>query len=392
MKILSILSSGYEQGGAETAVVIYDRALKRLGHDSRIMSSDARPDKAHFSDYEFKAIPATGLKSVTYSIFNPSAYRLTKKVLREFQPDVVVLNTMQQVTPSVLFLLRNYPTIQCVHGPEAFTTSLLTWHMGRASFKNQDYDVKQLTLIGRLRYLYLRLVMGSAYKLGFHNVNRFVVFSEYMERLLHRDGFKQPVSTVRLGVDLAEFTTAARQNPPVIGYVGRLESFKGVSDLLDAMPLVLQKQPAASLVIAGDGADAATLRAHANELGIKHAVTFKGHVSQRALQGLYREMSVLVMPSRWPEAFGKVGVEAMSVGTPVIATNVGGVTDWLHDGKNGLLTEPCDPTMLADRILALMQGPKCRETMGMQARKTAEGFTNKAYTVRLIDVIKETVG
>lgn len=391
MKVLSIISSGYEQGGAETAMKIYVDALKSQGHETIVVSSNARPELQHFSDYEFNTVPQHGVKSIFYALFNPSAYSVAKQVLRDHKPDVVILNTMQQVTPSVLFLLKKYPTIQIVHGPEAFTTDLLAWHMQPSSFKHDDYDLNDLTLIGKAKLLYLKAVLGPLYKIGFRNVDRFVVFSTFMQEMLREDGIKKPIVRVRCGFDLPKQYSSKRPVKPVIGYAGRLESYKGVDDLLEAMPTVLQKHTDAQLVLAGDGSRADVLRRRADKLGIAKSVVFKGHVNQAELYDLYRKMTVFVMPSRWPEAFGKVGIEAMSVGTPVVATNVGGVKDWLEDGKNGLLVKPNEPRNLAEAIEKILNNKELRGELAGNAEHSARRFSKGAYGDDMLSAIKDVV-
>lgn len=392
MKILSIVSSGYEQGGAEASIVSYNEAFRTMGHEVRTIASDSRPDIPHFSDYEFQAIPTTGIKSFIYTFFNPSAYTITKKVLLDFQPDVVLLHTMQQVTPSVLWTLRRYPTIQCVHGPEAFTTSLLPWHMSRANFKNGEYDLRNLTLGGKLHYLLLRYVYVPTYKLGFRNIAKFLVFSSYSRDLLQQDGFTmKPIAVIPIGMKLPYAMDGVKKEAHTIVYVGRLEKFKGVMDLVNAMPAVLQAIPDARLELAGDGACLPELKARVQELGLRKVVILKGHISQKSVAQLVARASVVVMPSTWPETFGKVGIEAMGLGTPVVASDVGGVRDWLHDKKNGLLVEPGKTDQLSRAIVRVLSDSKLQSQMSENARQSAADFTAEKFADNLLQVIRETV-
>jgi glycosyltransferase involved in cell wall biosynthesis len=393
VKILSIVSSGFEQGGAEQSVVSYNDAFRKMGHVVRTISSDANPEVKHFSDYEFRAIPTRGFKSFFYSLFNPSAYKVTKLVLKEFQPDVVLLNTMQQVSPSVLLALKKYPTIQCVHGPEAFTKSLLAWHMDKANFKNLDYDLDNLTLGGKLRYMLLRNLYVPAYKFGFKNIKRFLVFSSYTKNILVKDGFTtKPIDCIPIGIKLPETQTNMKKENGSIVYVGRLEKFKGVMDLINAMPSVLESVPDARLELAGDGSYLSELKERVEQLGLKNSVEFKGQVSQVNVARMFAKATTVVVPSTWPETFGKVGVEAMGLGAPVVATDVGGVRDWLHDGQNGILVEPGNPDQLANAIVKIINNPKLRADMSKYARSSTEDFTTDRFARNLLHVIGESVG
>jgi glycosyltransferase involved in cell wall biosynthesis len=391
MKVLSIVSSGYEQGGVETTVASYNKLFRKRGIDSRILSSNVRPDVPHYSDYEFEAISDRGLKKIFNEPFNVDAYRVTRKVLNDFHPDVVILHTMQQTTPLILLCLKKYPTIQCVHGPEAFTASLLPWHINRSNFKHKNYDLKDLTFKGRFKYLCLKYPYGYFYKFCFKNVDRFLVFSSYTRQLLRTDGYKKTTSYIPSGVKLFKYYKNYSNNSYVIGYAGRLEKFKGVIDLLDAMPLILKSQPKVSLIIAGEGSYSDEIIKRTQELGIGNRVTYKGRLDREEMAKFYNEISVLVMPSLWPETFGKVGVEAMSVGTPVVATDVGGVRDWLEDTKNGFLVSPSKPDQIAEKVLNILKDSNIQNMMKICARETAEKFSMEKFADNLLEIIQETV-
>ena len=392
MKILTIVSSGYEQGGVENTVARYNRIYKNEGHDARILSSNVRPDVPHYSDYEFEAIPNNGARKIINELFNFSAYRVAKKVLKEFAPDVVVLHTMQQVTPSVVFLLRKYPTIQCVHGPEAFTTSLLPWHIDKQNFANDTYDLESLSTLGKLRYSLLRYPYGLFYKIALKNADKLLVFSSYMRDLMCKDGYS-PNKVVIMPIGTALYKFAAKKNTlsPTIGYAGRLEIYKGVTDLIDAMPTILAKIPKARLDIAGDGSYANELKKQVALLGLEKSIIFKGHLSSNDISKFYNNISVFVMPSTWPEAFGKVGIEAMSTGTPVVATDVGGVKDWLRDSFNGYLIKPSRPDQIASSVINILSDSNLRNEMSQNARKTSEKFSMDSFADNLYVMLEKII-
>jgi len=176
-----------------------------------------------------------------------------------------------------------------------------------------------------------------------------------------------------------------------ITYAGRLEKYKGVDDLIAAMSSVLRHCPRAKLVIAGDGSYAAQARARVSQLGMNHAVTFVGHVSQAELVELYKKSAVTVVPSTCPETFGKVGVEAMSVGTPVIASDVGGVRDWLEDNVNGILVPPSQPEELAEAITRVLGDPSLRSKLSRNALEGVARFSIERYVSNLLGVVSEVV-
>jgi glycosyltransferase involved in cell wall biosynthesis/GT2 family glycosyltransferase len=166
--------------------------------------------------------------------------------------------------------------------------------------------------------------------------------------ILERKGLAGPAVSIPLGVDLHDFSPAERDEPgphPVIGYVGRLEKHKGVAVLLDAVALNSEWR----LRIVGDGPESTTLRARARTLGIADRVEFVGFVQGEQLAARYRELDVLAVPSlptpSWREQFGRVAVEAMASGVPVVASSSGALPDVV--AAAGVLVEPGDAVDLA---------------------------------------------
>lgn len=95
------------------------------------------------------------------------------------------------------------------------------------------------------------------------------------------------------------------------------------------------------------------------------------------------------MPSIWPESFGKVGIEAMSVGRPVIATNIGGTSDWLSDGVNGFFIEPNDDSKLAEKITALFSDAALLERFSAKAEETAQNFNIHHHVDVLLELFEK---
>lgn len=138
----------------------------------------------------------------------------------------------------------------------------------------------------------------------------------------------------------------------IVLFAGKLANFKGVDILLDAVKLYEDLEPATLTLIVGDGDERDKLHAQAKELGLK-SVRFLGNVDQQALRHLYNIADVSLIPSR-REPFGLVALEAMGCGIPVIATNQGGLPDFVNDSV-GALVEPENPRDLADAILQVLE-------------------------------------
>jgi len=215
---------------------------------------------------------------------------------------------------------------------------------------------------------------------------------DQMQALYGADPAK--ISVVPPGVDLGKFRplpcVEARARiglPPdhhMVLFVGRIQPIKGIDTLIRAMALVLERKPALRdhlcLILIG-GADDATpdsemarLKALREGLGIGDLVTFLGSRDQDTLVDYYTAASMVVVPSFY-ESFGMVALEAMACGTPVIASDVGGLSLNIADGFNGYLVASGDVNELAYKIMLLLTQDELRWQLGQQARLWAERFS-----------------
>lgn len=168
---------------------------------------------------------------------------------------------------------------------------------------------------------------------------------------------------------------------PVVGYVGRIEPRKGVRDLLAAVPAIRAGAPGARVVLVGDDPwgsfpeELAAVRAHdeVDQLDWRDDAP-----------SLMRHFDVLVLPSH-QEPFGTVLGEAMAVGTPVVATTVGGLAEVVRDGVTGVLVPPGEPAALAAGVLRVLGE---RGTMGPAAREHAVRFGADAYADRVEPLLR----
>ena len=204
-----------------------------------------------------------------------------------------------------------------------------------------------------------------------------------------------PIEVIPPGVNTNLFqptdTHIARQklNLPdrrTILYVGRIEPLKGLDILLRAIAL-LNDGAGANLIIVGGSlekdAELERLNALANNLGINDIVTFTGSVDQEHLPNYYGAADVFVLPS-WYESFGLAALEAMSCGTPVVVSRVGGLTTFVEHGKTGYLVPWRCPEAFARSLEMLLESPPLRKAMGSAARNKAQSLSWTAMVSELL--------
>jgi D-inositol-3-phosphate glycosyltransferase len=214
------------------------------------------------------------------------------------------------------------------------------------------------------------------------------------------------------GVDLSRFRPIDQsyaksaigipQQHRMILFTGRIERLKGIDTLFRAMadlkerPTDLDWSNLCLAVIGGDPSEEglrqneemARLHDLRDELGLHDLVTFLGARDQDTLQYYYAAAEVLVMPSHY-ESFGMVALEAMACGTPVIASDVGGLSQLVRHNETGLRVKVNDPDALADAIERLLTDDVRRRRMGHRAACYAEDFSWQKIVDKLMAVYGE---
>jgi glycosyltransferase involved in cell wall biosynthesis len=182
---------------------------------------------------------------------------------------------------------------------------------------------------------------------------------------------------------------------PLVGTVGRITHWKGQEILAEAAGLVLQNHPDVHFVAVGSYfADEShylqKLESLIDGFGLDSRFHLTGYRSN--VTDVYRAFDIFVLPSRKPEPFGRVTVEAMMQGRAVIATNHGGTCELIQEGVTGMLVPPSDPKSLAAAIDLLLTDRTVREKMGQDAAIYAqENFGLPGYEEQMRKIIDELV-
>lgn len=172
----------------------------------------------------------------------------------------------------------------------------------------------------------------------------------------------------------------------VIGTVGRLTAIKGHRYLLEAAAKLIREIPELVCVVVGEGEMHRKLEEQTAALGMGGRVIFPGW---RENVGTYMSaLDIFVMPSL-NEGMGRVVVEAMASGRPVVASNVGGLKNLVNQGENGILVPPGDAEALAAAIRMLYRHPERRRAMGVEGRKMAPAFSAGAMIMKIDELYQE---
>jgi glycosyltransferase involved in cell wall biosynthesis len=212
-------------------------------------------------------------------------------------------------------------------------------------------------------------------RLALRRVRRVLCVSEFT-RFRMEEVARVPSSRMTIvhnGLDVFfEIPTKAptATEPPTALCVSRLsqsDAYKGVDTLIEAMPAVLVRRPDFRLRIIGQGDDRARLAALISKLGLGHAVTLSGYVSDKELQQALRDCRMLTLPSR-SEGFGLVYLEAMAQGKPCLGARAGGAPEVITP-ETGLLVEYGDRPAIAEAMLEMLEQKWSPATILSRARE-----------------------
>ncbi|MFC0136135.1 glycosyltransferase, exosortase A system-associated [Massilia eurypsychrophila] len=187
------------------------------------------------------------------------------------------------------------------------------------------------------------------------------------------------------------------QGKSVLGFIGSFYAYEGLDVLLQALPAMLEANPAIRVLLVGGGPQDAALKAQAAQLGVADKVIFTGRVPHHDVQRYYNLVDVLVYPRLKMRLTDLVTplkpLEAMAQGRLLVASDVGGHKELIEDGKTGVLFRAGDPLALAQKTLALLGAPERWAALRAQGRSFVENERSwKASVARYKNVYKGVTG
>ncbi|MFA5173295.1 MAG: glycosyltransferase family 4 protein [Candidatus Paceibacterota bacterium] len=255
-------------------------------------------------------------------------------------------------------------------------------------------------------------IFYPVWKMIFKRADYVQAISEYLKYFAVKYGAKCPIEVVPNGVDFNKFQKAIRQsaeqinpefqiqdkekigikdNEKIILTVSRLVEKNGIDILIRAInefKVKSYKVHKVRLLIAGEGKEIKKLERLANKLGLENEIIFAGEIKLEEIVEYYKIADVFARPSR-TEGFGNVFIEAMAAGTPVVATYVGGIKDFLKDGENGLACKVDDPKDLAEKINRILEDENLRRKLIEGGLKTAKKYDWENIAKRMGGILNE---
>jgi D-inositol-3-phosphate glycosyltransferase len=210
------------------------------------------------------------------------------------------------------------------------------------------------------------------------------------------------IAVIPPGVDISRFYPIPQDEakevigvPPcedMLLFVGRIEPLKGLDTLIQAIAQMHAQGVYVCLtVIGGDpdtspeaqSAEMARVQSLRQQAGLADLITFLGKRGQDTLPYYYSAADVVVVPSYY-ESFGMVALEAMACGTPVVASQVGGLAFLVQDGVTGFTVPVDEPQALAEKLMMLVRDGDLRQNLGQQALSVAQQYAWEHIAARIL--------
>jgi glycosyltransferase involved in cell wall biosynthesis len=392
MRILVANEARAGGGGVESYLASVVAGLRARGHDVALLyaNSAAEPGPTVIETETSWSVADRGLAP---SIAAAAAWR----------PDVCFAHNMRYLDVETA-IVAAWPTVKMMH---AYAGACLSGHKAFAfpSLAPCDRVCGAGCLVcflprrcGRLRpdTMLREYAWARRQQSIFPRYAAMVVASEHMRREFARyDGLASRITAIPLFTQGPAAPLPAVRDLDVV-FLGRLTTLKGSDVLLDALAHAGRAigRPLRAL-IAGEGPRRAALRARAAALAADGSVDadIPGWIDGARRDAALARAALLALPSRWPEPFGLVGLEAARYGVPAVAFDVGGIRTWLEDGRNGVLVPPSGgATAFGAALALLLTDPARRATLAAGAIVAARRFSAPAHFAALERVLAQSAG
>lgn len=356
MRVLTVVDA-LRLGGAETLIAQLGRVSAGAGIELSVLSLHGRsPELSKLEPLLLESGVVPEYLDVKRTV-DVAGFRRLVGYLKETKPDVVHAHLEMAMTMGI-------PAARLAHVPAVGTFHHVHRPLsGRASARER---------------LAVEIATRSATAI-FVSQASLISFADRYRR-------SRPVpaswTVVHNGIDLEYFTPGATRgvsplppdlglhDAPVVTVLAALRDFKGITHAIDAWPAVLGQQPTARLLLVGSGEQEPALRAQVARLELTASVVFAGMRSD--IPAVLRGSDLVLLPSIYGENLPTVLMEAGGCGRPVVASDVGGISDIVANGETGLLVAPGDSPAIATAVLQLLADADLRDRMGEAGRRRME--------------------
>lgn len=393
MRILLVNKFHYYRGGSEKYYFELGKLLKEHGHTVGYFSMKnenniSTGDEEYFVD---ETDMNTGSKLKAFDvIYSPANKKLMTKALEEFKPDIVHINNFQrQLSASIVDAIKekNIPIVMTAHDLNPICPASIMLYKGQICDdcvkngymscikKSCIKDSKAKSLIGVLEYKFYQA------KKVWNKIDLMISPSNFNRNMLVSNG-----AICKKNITLPNFVNDISNDNIQFGdyafYLGRLSVEKGIMNIIKSVKDIDN----AKLMIAGDGPERENIEKYIKENNLENRITLLGYLNPQEIQAHLSKCKFVIFSSICYENCPYSILETMAAEKATIASDVGGVSELVIDGKNGFLYPFDDIDKLKEKIALLYSNDDLAKELGKNARKTfEENYTSEVYYKKLME-------
>lgn len=407
MRILLVNTYHHIRGGDSSYTFNLAEILRRHGHDV-IFFSMKHPlnvpceyekyfvEYIDFVEMNEKKNILNALRVLSRGIYFHQAKNRLKKLLEATKPDIAHLQSIHgHITPSILHELKSegIPAVWTLHdyklicpNTNLFSKGIICEacrgrHYFQCTLRKCKKNSRMASILVSLEatiHEYLNIFENVSYLISpsLFLINKFGEFGWQKNRFIH----------VPYCLSAVDFQSPDKDAGYAL-FLGRLESYKGITTLLRAASINTD----INLKIVGAGSENKSLMKLVSDFQLKN-VELTGYLHGDELQKIIKNCSFIVVPSEWYENYPYVIMEGMTAGKPVIASRIGGLPEMVDDGVTGFLFEPQNHRELGDKMKILFRDKLLREKMGRKGReKAAIDFDPDRHYEKIMQVYSDAL-
>lgn len=400
MKILMVNKFLYPNGGSETYIFQLGKQLKDLGHEIQYFGMEDEKNivgnamNSYTNNMNFRENSFSKLLYPFRIIYSGEARKKIRIILQDFKPDVVHLNNFNfQLTPSIIYEIKKFgiPIIYTAHDyqlvcPNHMCLTVLDGKPCERCMKKGYWQcTKRHCIHGSVIKSFLGTLEALIYKKlkTYRYIDLIICPSEFMKEMLDTReeliGKTLAMHNFTVSNDDSGRNIMQSSAEKYILYFGRYEKEKGVATLVEAC----RRLPDVSFRFAGKGSLSERIKTLTN---IKNL----GFLKQEELRKMIQNAAFTICPSEWYENCPFSVMEAIENGTPVIGANIGGISELICDGENGLLFESGNIEDLVKKVMSLWNDEELLKILKNNCQKPFFQSCTE-YSKKMVNLYNELV-
>ena len=324
--------------------------------------------------------------------FSFKLYRVFKKTIKQVKPDIIHLHEVRKGTASIILAAKHsgIPMVKTLHDVHLACLSEfgLNKKTGTLCLKGSPLHCLKNNCVSLSMFLKYSVLLKIWQWFNKHYVQVLLCPSKFLLKIMSKLSYKNLQY-------LPHFSSLRNNNSKIVRksqilYVGRLVDIKGIIYLIKAFEIIVKKYPNLKLILIGSGPEKENLQIYIKKHNIKN-ITLINTVPHKKLSYYYRQSSIVVLPSIGFEMLGMTIVESFSCGTPVVASNIGGIPELVKDNITGMLFKPGDYIDLSSKILYLLTNPSLLKKLGLNCLNTIKSSYNEINHYKSLITIYRSV-